>query len=327
MSTDEAYTARSGTGTAAVEGRVSGALWCGRRRRFGRRSKVVGALTVAVAAMAGGCVPGPRNGLATVGDLRRSVLTVGPFGSRVGNTSVSDPAEVAVYAAGDPNAPRVLYLHGTPGTAEAWADYLVEPVGATESVAIDRPGFGASAGSGVVVAFADQASAAEPLLVERGGARTVVVGHSLGGPIAARLAADHPERVGAIVLLAASLSPELEKPRWFNHAGRAFSAFLPGALRASNAEIMAAPEQTKLLGAALASVTCPVVIVHGTKDSLVPYANVSYMQRMFVSAASVEIVTLENEGHMLPWTREAEVRAAITRAIELAGSRPKSFGG
>ena len=268
--------------------------------------------------MTGGCIPGPRNGLAEISGVRRSVLTVGASASASAGEAGRVVFEVAVYAAGEPGAPRVLYLHGTPGTADAWGDYLNEPAGETESVAIDRPGFGESAGSGAVVSFADQAAAAEPLLVERGGVGTVVVGHSLGGPIAARLAADHPDRVGAIVLLAASLSPELEKPRWFNHAGNAFSAVLPGALRTSNAEIMAAPEQTRLLHADLASVTCPVVIVHGTSDSLVPYANVPYMQRMLTNAASVEVVTLEGEGHMLPWKREAEVRAAIARALELA---------
>jgi len=83
----------------------------------------------------------------------------------------------------------------------------------------------------------------------------------------------------------------------------------------SNDELMAAPEQTELLDEVLARVTCPVVIVHGTKDSLVPYANVEYMRSAFVNAASIDIVTLDGADHFIPWTHVQAIRDAIESLV------------
>src|SRR3546814_18455192 len=53
-----------------------------------------------------------------------------------------------------------------------------------------------------------------PLLLGNG-APAIVVGHSLGGPIAAKLAMDYPDRVRGLLLLAPSVAPALEAPRWY----------------------------------------------------------------------------------------------------------------
>ncbi|XAL98501.1 alpha/beta hydrolase [Phycisphaeraceae bacterium D3-23] len=114
--------------------------------------------------------------------------------------------KVAWYRAGDPDAPRILYLHGTPGSASDYEAYLLDPLPGRESVAADRVGFGRSEAGpdkhGALVSFEQQAVELAPLLVERGGAGTLIVGHSLGGPIALRLAADYPDRVAGVVVLA-----------------------------------------------------------------------------------------------------------------------------
>ena len=54
--------------------------------------------------------------------------------------------EVEAVRSGDPGAPRIVWIHGSPGSAEAWADFLVDPVPGAESFAPDRPGFGATGG-------------------------------------------------------------------------------------------------------------------------------------------------------------------------------------
>lgn len=226
---------------------------------------------------------------------------------------VSGNAVSYVYS-GDTNAPRVIYVHGTPGDAGAFAMYIRDSIEGVESISIDRPGFGQTGGS-AVRSFEAQAAAFEPLLVERDGRWPILVGHSLGGPIVARAAADYPDRVGAIVIIAGSLDPNLEHPRWFNYAGALLNPILPRLLAVSNAEIFAAPEQTKLLAGVLGKVRCPVVIVHGTEDGLVPYANVEYMQRAFTNAASIEVVTVEGGDHFVPWNQQQVVRDAVEQAL------------
>jgi pimeloyl-ACP methyl ester carboxylesterase len=54
-------------------------------------------------------------------------------------------------------------------------------------------------------------------------------------------------------------------------------------------------------------ITCPVYILHGTKDILVPYSNVAYMQKMFTQTDSVYVGTFEKENHFIVWTREKEI--------------------
>ena len=256
-----------------------------------------------------GCSPFGNANLSTA-DLERAI-----------SRPVSGNAVSYVHS-GDASAPRVIYVHGTPGDAGMFAMYIRDNIEGVESISIDRPGFGQTGGP-AVRSFEDQAAAFEPLLVERDGRWPVLVGHSLGGPIVARAAADYADRVGAIVIIAGSLDPGLERPRWFNHAGALLYPVLLNPLAVSNAEIFAAPEQTKLLARVLDRIRCPVVIVHGTEDGLVPYANVEYMERAFTNAASVEVITIEGGNHFLPWNQQQVVRDAVLRAINPQPKEPR----
>lgn len=223
---------------------------------------------------------------------------------------------VVTYAhAGSEHDRRVIFVHGTPGSLGAWSAYLQNPIEGVESIAIDRPGFGGTEPLRAVCEFADQARALEPLLVERDGRWPILIGHSLGGPIVARAAADFPDRVGGIIILAGSLDPALEKPKWFNYAGALplFNLALPRTLLHSNKEIMAAKRETRALEPLLEKVTCPVIIVHGVRDRLVPFSNVAYMREHFTSSERVIVVELERERHFIPWTQEWLVRRLVER--------------
>jgi pimeloyl-ACP methyl ester carboxylesterase len=230
--------------------------------------------------------------------------------------------QLAAWAAGGEGARRLILVHGTPGSAAGWRRYLVDPIPGLRTIAFDRPGFGRTKPTSAVVAFEDQAAAFAPLLEpDAEGRWPILVGHSLGGPIVARAAADHPDRVGGIVILSGSLDPALEKPRWFNHAADLipFRIFLSRSWRHSNDEILSAPQHTRELARVLARVRCPVVIIHGTQDSLVPYANVAYMREAFSNAASVEVLTLEGANHFIPWTHERVVRHAVATLARTPG--------
>jgi len=220
------------------------------------------------------------------------------------------------------DGPPIVYVHGTPGDATNWNRYLREPVGGSLSFAVDRLGFNKSDNGKAVTSFADQAAALMPVLGDDKRAAPILVGHSLGGPIIAWAAADYPERVAALVIVAGSLDPNLEEIKWYNHAMRSqlVSVWFPKAATYSNEEVFAARHETELLAERLKRVTCPVVIVHGTADSLVPFENLAYMKEQFTGASKVEVIEMQDADHFIIWTDAGEIRKAIARARELVAS-------
>jgi pimeloyl-ACP methyl ester carboxylesterase len=138
--------------------------------------------------------------------------------------------------------------------------------------------------------------------------------------VVARVAAEVPERVAGLVLLAASLDPAQESihPMQQFGAWAPVSALLPRTLRNANSELMALKPELQALAALLPKIRAKVVIVHGTADELVPVANVAYMQARLTGARCVQTVLLEGANHFLPWNAEPRVRQAIAAALEPA---------
>ncbi|MEL7087133.1 MAG: alpha/beta hydrolase [Planctomycetota bacterium] len=226
---------------------------------------------------------------------------------------------LSYFRAGEPDGRRLIFVHGTPGDATNYLDYLADPPAGWEVISVDRPGFGRSSADGKrSLTFAGQAEALTPLLVERDGRWPVLVGHSLGGPIVLRSAADRPHRVGGVVVLAGSVDPALERPRWYNVVGAVppVSWLLPGPMRRANDEIFAAPAETQALADVLDRVTCPVVIVQGQEDVLVPAANADYLLDSLPNAKRVNLILIPGAGHFLPWEHGPTVRRAIEEAAE-----------
>lgn len=275
------------------------------RAHVGPRSRMWSALSVALAAV--GCAPpGPREPETATDPLRAQVLV-----------GASLNAEVSYLRAGNATGPLVILVHGTPGSATAWTDYLLAPPPGMDVIALDRPGFGRSGPEQAVPSLADQAAAVLALM-PADGRPVVLLGHSLGGPIVARLAADHPDRVAALVLLSASLDPALEETLTVQRLGAwaPVRSMLPRTLRNANAELMALKPELESLARVLPLIRAKVVIVHGTADDLVPVANVPFMQARLSGARCVQTVLLQGGNHFLPWNAEAAVRDAIRQALE-----------
>lgn len=269
------------------------------------RPRLLTALGVALAA-AGCAPPGPRTPESATAAWRQTIT--GP---------ASGGAPLSILRNGAPGGVRLILVHGTPGSAVAWADYLAAPPPGVEVVALDRPGFGLSGPAGAMPRLADQAAAVRALLPDDG-RPVVLLGHSLGGPVVARVAADDPGRIQAVVMLAASLDPALETIHPLQRLGdwAPVRALLPRVLRNANAELLALEPELRELAAALPRIRAKVIIVHGTADDLVPVANVSYMQERLSGARCVRTTLLPGRNHFLPWNSEADVRRAISQALD-----------
>lgn len=275
------------------------------RAHSASRGRLWSAVSVALAAV--GCAPpGPRAPDAATESMRRSVRVAAPLATNI-----------SYLAAGDSSGPQLILVHGTPGSATAWNDYLLAPPPGWQVLALDRPGFGHSGPPGAVTGLEEQAAAVLALMATDG-RPVVLLGHSLGGPVVARVAADHPERVTALVLLAASLDPAQESthPMQFVGGWWPVRSLLPRTLRNANAELMALKPELEALAQVLPHIRARIVIVHGSNDDLVPVANVPFMQARLTGARCVNTVVLEGRNHFLPWNSEADVRSAVSLALE-----------
>lgn len=224
---------------------------------------------------------------------------------------------ISMLSRGDPHARRVIFVHGTPGSATAWEHYIARPPQRVEAVAVDRPGFGATLPRGAMPSLRAQAAAIAPLLVARGGQWPILVGHSLGGPIVAQVAADNPGKVGGLLILAGSFDPGVERTYWVQYMGEwpMIRSMLPGALRSANRELMALKPDLEALAPRLGALRCPVRVVHGTKDGNVPYSNVAFLRAHLTHAASFDVTTLPGQNHFIVWNEEPAVRAALAALL------------
>lgn len=219
---------------------------------------------------------------------------------------------------GDPNGQRIIFVHGTPGSAGTWLALLDAIPPGLEVIAIDRPGFGETRPNRAVTSLVAQAAVLEPLLDTPGRGKPILVGHSLGGPIVAEAAAMFGDRIAGVVIAAGSLDPSLEKTHPMQYVGAVppFRWLLASQLRHANAELMALKRELEALAGRLAEITVPVEIVHGTRDDLVPYANVPFMQAKFTAVSDLDIITLEGTDHFLPWNSRSTLWRAILRLHE-----------
>ncbi len=227
--------------------------------------------------------------------------------------------KLSYIESGDPAGNLVVFVHGTPGDAEAWADYLMTVPKGFHYVAIDRPGFGHSGPDDAVTSLPEQAAAIAAIVRANGTKPAVLVGHSLGGPIIAQAAADDPDLVAALVIVAGSLDPAQEDVPFIQYVGDTWpvSALLPRMMRNANREIIALEPQLAALAPRLAAIKVPVTIVHGTKDNLVPFPNVDFIKKHMTGTKAMDVTVIEGQNHFLPWNSKDKVEAAIAKAFAM----------
>jgi len=232
--------------------------------------------------------------------------------------------------------PVVVALHGWRRTHADFAASLgpSSPLGPLSTVAPDLPGFGATPAPTEAWGSGEYAAAVARLVEEapEPGPPPVVVGHSLGGRVAVRLAAARPELVGALVLTGAPLLPRTGGPRRPPLAYRVTRALHRAHVlgdaplerarrRHGSADYLAAQGLmrdvlVRLVNEryedALAAVQCPVELVWGDDDEEVPLETARALDRVLAQA---HLTLCPGAGHLLPLTAPGELRAAVERAL------------
>ena len=115
---------------------------------------------------------------------------------------------------GDKTKRPILFVHGSPGSWEGWAHFLLDQdlQNNFQIIAVDRPGFGESTPGKSEPSLEEQATLLIDVLKQnKSGLPAILVGHSYGGPVIAQMAMSYPEKIAGLVFVASSVSPDLEK--------------------------------------------------------------------------------------------------------------------
>ena len=230
----------------------------------------------------------------------------------IDSTVAINDSSIHFIQTGKKDGPTLFFIHGSPGSWDAYKVFLKDSflISKFRMIAIDRPGFGYS-NFGQSKNLFEQAHVIENFVQQFKNNKPIfLIGHSYGGPVIVKMAVDKPRDFDGIVVLAGALDPDAETPENWRLLFRTkpFRYIVPGALRPANDELWWLKQDLKIMKPSLNKVSSRVLIIHGTKDNLVPYSNVSFMQQQFTNAKSVTVISIKDADHFIPWTHFELIR-------------------
>ncbi len=190
---------------------------------------------------------------------------------------------VHYQVAGPPQAPALILLHGIGGSVNWWRENLAAFSRYFRTYALDMPGFGQSWRLTGPVTIEKLAEFVHQWLLSLGRERVYLLGHSMGGQVAIRLAAQYPAQIERLVLAAPSgLWPSLsERIRWVGKMPRVsvpLNQSLTIAVGTMRTDMLAlglslrAIVSDRQTGDNLQKLTAPTLLLWGTADGVVPPA-------------------------------------------------------
>ena len=125
-----------------------------------------------------------------------------------------DEHNVHYIQTGQKDFPTLFFIHGSPGSWDAYKEYLKDTLLLKKyrMIAIDRPGFGFSdfgtaenlqVQSKIIYDFIEKVDNKKPI---------ILVGHSMGGPVVTKLAESNPKKYQYLIIISGSVDPKAENP-------------------------------------------------------------------------------------------------------------------
>jgi pimeloyl-ACP methyl ester carboxylesterase len=232
----------------------------------------------------------------------------------------------------------VVFLHGAGGLFPE-NPFLQALAKKYHVFAPELPGYGDSTGEDLLEDMLDFTLHAADVVAELGVEKPHLIGHSMGGMIAAEMAATAPNDLGKLVLvdsaglwIAEQPIPDLyamlphEYPKYLFHDPAAGLALLTGGLDFSNLDVLAEfyiansrrmamagkilfPIPNRRLSKRLYRVTAETLIVWGASDALIPPI---YAEQWNRSIAGSRLVQIREAGHMVPYEQPEVFVSAVS---------------
>ncbi len=228
-----------------------------------------------------------------------------------------DGLKLRYIAVGEDTARLMIFVHGAPGSNKDFLAYLKDPdlARAFRMIAVDRPGYGYSGFGKAIVEIEQQARYLAPLLdLNKHEQAPILVGHSYGGSIIARMAMDYPDKAnGPLLLLAAAIDPNNEKMFWVNKpfGSPILSWMIPRAFRVSNEEKLAHATELEKMSPYWKNLKNPTYFIHGHSDRIVDIANSQYGLRMMQQNEKVDSLFPKKMNHLFIWNRYELVKSKL----------------
>lgn len=223
---------------------------------------------------------------------------------------------------GNDSLPVAFFVHGSPGSWSAFVDFMKDTVllKKVKIVSVDRIGFGYSDLGEGDKSLAKQAEYLLPIVQQykKTGKKLILIGHSLGGPLIAKMAMEYPSLIDNLIIVAGSISPYLEpNEKWFRVPLNflPINVLIPKSFRSSNLELLyLKPELIKMLPY-WKNIQQPVTIIQGNKDVLVSPKNAAFAKEMLVNSRKLEFVIVDDMNHFVPWSHPQLITNAIDSAL------------
>ncbi|SRR5579871_767159 len=243
-------------------------------------------------------------------------------------------------AAGDPDKPTLVFLHGIGGAARAWRGQVEAFGNRYRAIAWDMPGYGGSASLGTV-SIAALAEALQDFLQQIRATKPMLVGHSIGGMIVQEWLVKNPRAATAVAL--AQTSPAFGKAdgEWQKEfidarlgpldRGETMASLAPILVkeligddpdatgieiaRDCMAKVPASTYRATMLALlnfdqrkTLKNIKVPTLVLSGAKDKNAPAPMMAKMATYIPSATYIEI---EGSGHLVNLERPEAFNAAL----------------
>ncbi|MEZ4804500.1 MAG: alpha/beta hydrolase [Bacteroidia bacterium] len=210
----------------------------------------------------------------------------------------------------------VVFVHGSPGANDAFIDYMQDSTLLNNAtlVSIDRPGYGYSDRKKSYYTIQEQSDAIGELLkrLKENYGKLIVVGHSYGATMVAKLAMDCDSLIDASIQISGAVDPANEKIFWFSRLANSPLVYwsLSKTLKVTTKEKMNHVKDIKSSLMQWAKIMHPYTIIHGDEDGLVPYANFNYTKNKLESK-NPKLISVKDGGHLLIWDHYNLVRDEI----------------
>jgi len=225
----------------------------------------------------------------------------------------SHAKKVRVVTTGMEKDTTILFIHGAPGSSDAFYSYLKDSVllERAKLISIDRPGYGYSDFGKSLTSIEAQAQVVREICDAYNLKNIILVGHSFGGPIAAYVPTIS-DKIDGVVMLAPAIDPDNEKIFWIANFARwkITKWMVPRSLAVAGDEKFSHSEELRKIRDAWGDVKIPVVHIHGEKDAIVPYANLAFATKEF-DDTYYRSISLPEENHFIPWTQKPLVLEEI----------------
>lgn len=212
----------------------------------------------------------------------------------------------------------LFFVHGSPGSWNAYQTYIEDSSLNANflMISVDRPGYGYSDFGEKEESLTMQSIIYAPLLkkFKEQGKKIVLIGHSYGGPVVAKMGMDFEEVISGILFIAPSIDPNLEKKLWIQDPAtwKIFRWMIPPAIVVSNEEILALKNELIRILPQWKSIDIPVIFIQGGKDNLVDPMNKDFAIKQ-IESKNLELMYYPDLDHFIPFTHPYIVKDAIEK--------------